>query len=240
MANRFWPGDDPIGKRFRFGLPGENSQSWLTVIGVVADTLLNGPESQPLAHFYMPLSQRPWFGSMEVVVRTASINPEMLDNVRRAIRSVSQTVPRPAITTVESRLYQLSARRRANTLLLSLFSGLSITLASVGLYALVHYSVVRRTREIGIRMALGAQPAGVVRMILWEGITLASIGMAAGFAGAMLLAELLSIYLYGISAHDPAVFAGVIAMILVVVIAACTAPASKAARIAPARALKYE
>ncbi len=240
MAKRFWPTEFAIGKRFRFGVPGEELGAWVTVAGVARDTLPNGPESQPISHFYLPLGQRAWVGSMEVVVRASMADSTFVEELRRAIRNVNGAAPKFEIERLKGKLDRLGARRQANTFLIVAFSLLSAALTAVGLYALIHFSVMQRTAELGIRMALGATPGDLLRMILWEGISLGVFGIAVGLAGAVALTKLLAGFVHGVGVYEPLLFGGVALLLLVVVVLAAAAPAVSAYRMAPGEALGRE
>lgn len=237
MARRLWPGEDPVGKRFRFGVPGEPIGPWVTVAGTVGDTLPNGPESEVASHFYVPQQQRPNYGAMEVIVRTPLDNAQMMQQVGQTILAVNRSVPRFETTTVAARLRTLGHRRAMNTWLVAAFAGISASLASVGLYGLIHYSVSQRRAEIGVRMALGATPRAIAGMMLWEGLLLGLAGVTSGFLLAIVLMRWLSSFVYGVSLYELSAFGMVGGGILLIAVLASVVPAVTGARVQPAQVL---
>jgi putative ABC transport system permease protein len=238
MARHFWPTTDPLGKRFKQVLPGLD-EDWLTVVGVVGDVLLNGRESRVVPMFYRPQSQI-GFADTSLLVRTAGDPHSLAAAIRREVRSLDRAVPYFEIATVEQRLEAMEASRRFETKLLSIFAGLALLLAIVGIYGLLHYAVTQQTREVGIRIALGAQRASVVRLILWQGLGWAALGVGSGVAIALVATRLLASLLYGITATDPWTFAGVAALLLLAGAIASSLPARRAAGIDPLVALREE
>ena len=176
MARRFWPGEDPAGKRFRYGVPGESSSAWRTVVGVVGDTLPNGPESRSLPQFFLPQDQAQYIRSMDVIVRGAQDGLSLASDVRASILNLSPEIPKFEISTFGSQLERLGNRRRFQTWLLTVFSTIAFVLAAIGTYGLISYSVTERTNELGIRMALGASRMDVLRLVLGQAITVTGVG----------------------------------------------------------------
>ncbi|HKX26566.1 MAG TPA: ABC transporter permease, partial [Blastocatellia bacterium] len=171
LARRLWPGEDPIGKRFGWGLPGEEiSSSARTVIGVVGNTLQNGRESEILPTAYLSARQLPRWEGRRVVVRTTTNPATLVGPIRDLIRSLDSTIPKIEITTVEAQLSELDAPRRFQLQVLGSFSIVALILAAIGIYSVLSYSVEQRTREIGLKIALGAQPRDVVRSVLAQGM----------------------------------------------------------------------
>jgi putative ABC transport system permease protein len=238
MARHFWPNENPLGKRFKQVLPGLDDD-WLTVVGVVGDVLLNGRESRVVPMFYRPQSQI-GFADTSLMVRTAGDPLSLASAIRREVRSLDRTVPYFEIATVEQRLEAMEASRRFETKLLSIFAGLALLLAIIGIYGLLHYAVTQRTREVGIRIALGAQRAQVMRLILWQGLGWAVLGIGSGVAIALVATRLLESLLYGVSATDPWTFAGTVALLLLAGAIASSLPARHAAGIDPLIALREE
>jgi putative ABC transport system permease protein len=241
FARKHLPGLNPLGQRLYV------SDVWCEVVGVVGDvkSYLDQP-SEPST--YVPASQATygtsalfegWF-PRTVVVR-ASVNPLSLSRaVREAIANVDPTVPTGKFRSMEQVLSRSLALRSFMRLLLSVFAGLALLLASVGIYGVISYGVSQRTREIGVRMALGARPADVLRLILAEGLKLVLVGVALGIAAALALTRLLANLLYGVSRADPAIFLSVTALLVTVSLAACFIPARRAMRVDPMVALRYE
>jgi len=239
MARRFWPDEDPTGRRFKgFDQRGHNDE-WATVIGVVEDMRRYGREHKPAGHAYEWYKQSGRSPS-DLVVRTAGDPKVLAAALRNVVRTLDQTAILSPVTTLEQQLSDQLAPRRFQTWLLSLFSLIAMMLASVGIYGVMHYSVTQRTHEIGIRMALGAQPGSVVRMVIGQGVLLAAIGLGAGLAGAWWLTRLLSNLLFGVTASDPLTFAAVSALLVVVAVLASSIPALRAARVDSIAALRCE
>jgi putative ABC transport system permease protein len=244
-ARIYWPGQDPIGKRIRFMGPG-----WRTVIGVAADVKETSMAAAASPHTYTPYLQeadealeRPVLDelrTLNVAVRTQADPAAVTSAVRGAIASLDSQVAVANIKTMESAVHQSLAPQRFNLFLLGLFAALAVFLASVGVYGVLSYSVTQRTQEIGIRMAIGAQPSTLLVMTIYEGMKLTVIGGVLGLAGAYLLTQLMASLLYGVTAHDPPTFVGVAALLCLVSFAACYIPARRATRIDPLVALRYE
>jgi putative ABC transport system permease protein len=238
MAQRCWPDENPVGKRFKYGIPGWKSD-WLTVVGVVRDILRNGPESRTIPLYYVPVQQYSKF-SLEMVVRTKTEPLQLAEVVRKEIRSLDQTVPYFEITTADDRLSGLVAQRRFQTLLMALFSVSALILAATGIYALLHYSVVQRTYEIGIRLALGARSGQILHLIIKEGISLALVGIMIGLIGGLWLTRIVSNLLFDVSATDPLVWGGVLTLFFAVAMVACYLPARRATKVDPINTLRNE
>jgi putative ABC transport system permease protein len=239
MADRYWPGEDPLGKRIRLG---GDQEPWRAIVGVVGDVKQEGMEAERAREFYLPYHQDPWFlsSTMAFVVRSATETAALARAVRGEIQSVDKDLPVYGTRTMKE-IYSLSvAGRRFNTLLLGIFAAAALALASVGIYGVVSYSVVQRTHEIGIRMALGARAADVTRMVLAQGMTLAAAGVVSGLAAALALTRLMESLLFGVSATDPSTFAAISLLLMLVAFAACYIPARRATKIDPTVALRYE
>jgi len=230
MARQFWPGGDPIGKRFRYGSPDAIEPEWLTVVGVVGDTHSYGPESQTIAVFFRPHRQAPGVGAMDLVIRANTDFAGLARAVHTVVRSVDASVPRFEIATVEQRLTQLGAPRSFETWLLGVFSGVALLSAAAGIYGLLYYLVVHRTQEIGIRVALGATPSDVLRLVIGQGLRAAVFGIVFGLAASLGLTRLMSHLLFGVSPTDPLTFTAVAATLLVVAMSASYLPARRAMR----------
>ena len=240
MARRFWPGEDPTGKRFRYGVPGESPSAWRTVVGMVSDTLPNGPESGSLPQFFLPQNQVPWTASMDVIVRGAQDRLSLASNVRGAIMRVSPEIPRFEISTVDSQLERLENRRRFQTWLLSVFSSIAFLLAAIGTYGLVSYSVAERTNELGIRMALGASRRDILRLVLGHAITVTAVGLLVGSVAALAFSRAASGLLFGVSWADGLTMSLTGVLLLSVSLAASYVPARRATKIDPIIALSSE
>jgi predicted permease len=238
MSRRFWPGEDPLAKRFKFAYE-TAADPWITVVGVVGDMHRDGVTQDPVSEIFLPFSQHPARG-MDLVVRTSADPRSFAGAVRAAIRSADKTAPIFNVSTLEDALRDQVAPRRFQTLLLSLFAFLAVILSAIGVYGLMHYSVTQRTHEIGIRMALGAQPLEVIRLVLGQGGRIALAGILIGFGGALSIGRALSSLLFGVTATDPVTFVVVILLLCVIALVACYIPARRAIRVDPMVALRYE
>ena len=197
LARRFWPGQDPIGKRFKGGAANSDSP-WWTIVGVVGDMKYRGVPNNPTADpdVFLPFSERQ--RNIAILVRT-SLDPKDLSGaVRAAIREVDPAIPVYNIATMSERVSRSIARSRFAGWAMTLFAALALALASIGLYGVMAYNVSRRTRELGVRIAVGASPHRVVGIVLGRGIGLAGVGLAIGMLGALGLARLLGTMLYGV------------------------------------------
>jgi putative ABC transport system permease protein len=239
MARGLWPGEDPIGKRFKYGVPGQGAKDWLTVVGVAGDTVQNGPETRPVALIYYPVRQKVW-ETLELMVRSDGQPAVVEKAVADEVRAVDKTIPLEKISTVEQHLWEMGAQRRFQIELFGLFALLANVLAAVGIYGVMAYLVGQRTREIGIRMALGARRRDVVWMILQQGLVPAMLGLLAGTGLAIAVMRVLAGLLYGIAATDPVTYLGVCVVVLAIVALAAVVPARRAMRVDPMIALRHE
>lgn len=232
MARRYWPGTDPLGKRF-----GSRS-TWYTIVGVAGDVRFTSVAKDADPEFYEPYRQAPQ-AEMTVAVRTESDPMLLAPALRRAVLEIDPTQAVSSITTMSQRLSQAMGTARLAATLLSVFGTVALLLAAVGIYGVISFSVARRTREMGIRMALGASGRDVLWMVVGQAVTLASIGVAVGIAGALALAGVVRGMLFGVKATDP--FTYLVVSVLLIAIAALAAyvPARRAARVSPSVALRY-
>jgi putative ABC transport system permease protein len=238
-AQHFWPGQDPIGKRLKPGL-GKSDSPWREVIGVVKDVRQNDLVAPPKMQMYFTYRQLKNLAPNALVVRT-SIEPISLGrSVRDAIWSVDKDQTVSDIDTMDHIVAEAVAQQRFSMLLLGLFATLALLLASVGIYGVMSYSVTQRTREIGIRIALGARRADVLQMTVKQGLRLVSAGMLLGLAAAFLLTRVLASLLFGISATDPVTFIGISLVLLAVAILASYLPALRATKVDPIIALRAQ
>jgi predicted permease len=238
FARRFWPNENPIGKHVKLTfLPGEASE----VVGIVGDVRLNGLSvTEPVQSVYHVMAQNPQTTFMRLAVRTRLPPGNLISAVTEAIHRVDADEPVVGVQTMEEVVDQSIAQNRLNMILLSAFAGLALLLASIGIYGVQAYAVRQRTREVGIRVAMGAQPAEVFRLIIAQGLRLATTGIVIGLAASFGLTRLMASQLYGLSATDPWTFIGVSMVLLTVALAACFIPARRATRIDPVVALRYE
>jgi putative ABC transport system permease protein len=238
MARRFWPGEEALGKRFKLG-PAQSANPWLTVVGIVGDMRRQGLERQAIAQIF-----RPYLQSSErrliLLIRTTGEPTQLAPLVRHEIRALDKTVLVSGSSTLESLLARNVAHRRFQTWLLTLFSALALLLAAVGIYGLIHQSVALRTRELGTRLALGAQPRDVLRLVVGQGLSLALCGIGIGLLAAFALTRVLAGLLFGVTATDPATFIAAPLVLLLVALLACYLPARRAARVDPMLALRHE
>ncbi len=243
MARRHWPNESVIGKRIRFG---ENPEffKWVKIVGVVSDVRMNDMETAPDAAIYIPFPQAIFghFGDwgMTLIVRTRSNPAALIESIRQQIQALDKTLPIYQVRTMEQIIGESVAQRRSSMQLLLTFALLALTLASVGIYGVVSYSVSQQTHDIGVRMALGAKASDILKMVLKQGLTLTLIGLAIGVAGALALTRLLGTLLYDVSASDPVTFALVIVTLAIVALFASLIPAWRAAKVDPMIALRYE
>jgi putative ABC transport system permease protein len=243
MVRRYWTGRDPIGGRLRIGMRAD--RPWVTVIGVVKDVRHNGVAGVVKEKFYVPHAQ--WHKSvgnpiraMTLVVKTAVAPSTLTSSVRGAIRQLDPNLPVADVRPMTEVVGAALSTPRFTSALLSMFAILALTLSAVGIYGVLSYVVSRRTREIGIRVAIGADRGRVLRMVLASGLGLAMIGVVTGLVAALALTRLLSGLLHGVTPEDPATFAAVAAALVSVALAASLAPAWRATRVDPVVALKSE
>ena len=233
---RQWPGADAVGRRVRLGGP---KNPWMTVVGVVRDIRHLGPAAAPRAEVYEPYSQ----DSMPfaaVVVRTTPDPLSLVPAIRAEVARLDPAQPIAAVNSMEAHLRNATAQQRFLSLVVSVFGALALLLAAVGIYGVMAYSVAQRTREIGIRMALGAGQRDVLRLVLGRSLMLAVAGIAVGVAGAFAATRALSTLLFEISATDPLTFTATPVLLLLVAVAASSLPALRATRVAPLEALRAE
>src|SRR5277367_4468309 len=237
LAKRHWPGLDPTGKRLR--LTG-SKEPWRTVVGVVKDIRERGLLLEMKPAVYVPVTQVNRPGADYLIVRTSQDPASMVNALRGAVWAVDSERPVALIRTMDQLMEENVADRARPMMLLGIFAGLALILACIGVYGVLAYSVAQRTREIGVRMALGARPGDVTRMILGRGLKLSAIGLIAGVALAGALGALLRSLLFGVTPAAPFVYAGTAAALVIVALAACVIPAQRAARVDPVVALRNE
>ncbi len=241
MARAYWPGEDPLGKRIKFGTP-DDPFPWWTIAGIVGDIREFDVLTPPRPTLYLPVSQaddsnyvlRDW------VVHTSGDPLAIASSIRAAMRGVDLDLPVSRLRSLEEVRNISVAAQRFNLLLFGLFAVLALVLAAVGIYGVMAYSVAQRTREIGIRVAIGAQRGEVARLVLGEGARHAGLGVLLGLAGALALTRLMTSLLYGVRPTDPLTFAGVAILLAAVALAACYIPARRAMRVDPIVALRHE
>jgi putative ABC transport system permease protein len=240
MAKKYWTGENPIGMRFKTGTYRETSP-WITVAGIVGDVHQVSIGLPARAEMYLPYQQQDFGFEPEYLAVQTSGDPMMVaEAVRRQVWAVDKDQPVAGVMPLENLVDDNLAQRRMQASLLGGLAGLALLLATLGIYAVLSFAVAQRTREIGVRVALGAQPGDVSRMILSQGVRLFALGAAIGLPAALGLARLLGHLLYGVSASDPLSFAGVTVLLAAVSVLACYLPARRAMRVDPLVALRYE
>jgi putative ABC transport system permease protein len=236
MARRAWPAQDPLGRRFRLG-DLESDRPWLTVVGVVSDMRRQGLEREPIPQMFVSVAQSPP-RSVDMVVRTASDPLAIAAALRAAVRRVEKDAPLYGIASLEQEMGAYLTERRFQTSVLIAFSIVALLMAAVGIYGLVQYSVAARTREIGLRQAIGARAADIFRMVIGEGLMLGLAGLGVGLLGAWWLERAIAGLLFGVAAGDPLTFAAVALLLVAVAAAASYLPARRAMAVDPLTALR--
>jgi putative ABC transport system permease protein len=236
MARAHWPGENPVGKRFK---PVWWQDRWITVVGVVADVRQHGLAREPEPEMYRPFVQDPT-DALTLVVRTTAQPSVLASNLRAAVGAVDAEVPVSDVRTVREVVSRSVAAPRFTTVLLAVFAAVSLLLGAVGIYGVIAYGVVWRTHEIGVRMALGAQRADVLRMVVGQGLTLVAAGVVLGVGASLAGARVLESLLFGVSARDPLTFLAVPVLLAGVALLASYLPARRAARVDPMVALRGE
>jgi len=239
MARQLWPGSDPVGKRFKLG-PEDTASPWYTVVGVVGDMRREGLEKDPIPQMFQPLAQDPPRRAI-LLARTSADEPlKMAGAVQAAVGRVEKNAPIYGVATLENQLGAFLTERRFQTSLLTGFSVIAMLMAAIGIYGLIQYSIAMRTREIGIRIAVGAQAGEIFRMILGEGLKLSLAGLMLGLVGAFCLRGAIASLLFGVTAADPLTFMTVSLLLIAVAAAACYFPARRAMKVEPIVALRQE
>jgi len=251
FSQHYWPGQDPVGKRFRIGTP-EMDTPWLTVVGEIADVKLSSPDADTKEQFYQPVDQaEKSIGSLAdpgdlngnggYIVFRGALPAEKMENVLRAtVRSIDRQLPLTQVETMEQAISDSEAPRRFNTTVITAFAAAAVLLAVLGIYSVIAFSVASRVQEMAIRMALGSQRFGIIRLVLVSGAKLACIGCAIGVLGAIAASGLLSSFLFGVSPTDPVVLTLAAIAVLLLTVTASALPAGRAASVDPMRALRSE
>jgi predicted permease len=238
LARTYWPNADPVGKRLKQG--GVNSNApWLTVVGVVGNVKQYALDTDSRVALYRPHPQTPG-NAMYVAIRTTADPASMVAAVTREVRAMEPNAPIFDVKTMQQWLSESLARRRFAMLMLGLFAAVAMLLAAVGIYGVMSYTVAQRTREIGIRVALGARTNDVLRLVVRQGMTLTGIGVGIGLVVAIAATRLMASLLFGVRATDPITFVAIALLLAGVALLACLLPARRATRVDPMIALRHE
>jgi len=237
LARQYWPNEDPLGQHINFG----DNSPWMTIVGLVKHAKTSSLEADNTeGYFYLPMAQSPQ-GTAAIVVRTSTSRPETLaSSMQTAMRAVDPSQPLYDLKTMDQRVDESLTGRRFLVVLLSVFAGLALLLAAVGLYGVISYSVRMRTRELGIRLALGAQRTDVLRLILGKGMQLAATGLVIGLAGTLAAGRVLSSLLYHVDLLNPFTLFATTFLLASTVLFACYVPARRAAALEPMRTLRED
>ena len=241
FARQHFPNEDPIGKRIQPGISTyeDEDSTMREIVGVVGNVRNRGLDTPPTPAYYLPQTQVP-FSQMVMVVKTTNDPHSLVTGVTKEVAAMDPDLPLFSVKTMEEYMSASVASPRFNTTLLAIFAGVALVLTIVGLYGVMSYSVAQRTNEIGIRLALGAQSRDVLLMIVKQGTLLIVLGLGIGLALAYAATQLISSWLFGVSAKDPFTFAGVAVVLAFVALLACYIPAWRATKVDPLRALRYE
>jgi putative ABC transport system permease protein len=234
MAQRYWPESDPLGKRINLCTL-DPKPCWSQIVGVVGNVHQFGLDKTPTYDVYFPGGWK-----QHLIVRATSDPAPMAAAVRDAIHRADPNLPVTKISTLDTLVSDSLSPRRFSAVLIGVFAALALLLSGAGVYGVMSYAVEQRTREIGVRMALGAQPLTILGLIVGRGARLALAGIVVGAAGALALTRLLASLLYGVRPTDPLTFAGVAFLLAFVALLACYIPARRAMRVDPMIALRYE
>jgi predicted permease len=239
MARTYWPNADPVGKRLKFGRGDNNNNPWMTVVGVVGAVKHYALDTDSRVALYTPHRQS-GAGSLSIAARTTTDPVSVAAAVTREARAIDPNLPVYDVKTMDQWLSESLARRRFAMLALGLFALVAMILAAVGIYGVMSYSVAQRTREIGIRVALGAQTRNVLKLVISQGMLLAGAGVGAGLIAAFAITRVMGSLLFGVGATDPLTFAAIALLLAGVALLACWIPARRAAKVDPMIALRYE
>jgi predicted permease len=238
MARTFWPGQSALGHRLNLG---EGPQSpWRTVVGVVADIKNNGTDQPTGTELFVPWRQIQGIRNIQLLVQTAGAPMSVAAEVRRAIAGMDPTLPIAGVRTMEEVVAQSQSRPRFLSVLLTFFTLVAVSLAAIGVYGVISYSVARRSTEIGIRMAMGADSARILRMVLKQGVMLGGVGVAIGLGAAVWLTRFMKTLLFGIEPLDAPTFTATVVLLFALTLLASWTPARRATRVDPAVALRDE
>ncbi len=239
FAERYFPGEDPIGRRVSEQDPAEDDFQWSTIVGVVGDARYDGLDGEPRPEAYRPLAQRPW-PWITLVLRTESSPAALAEPLRRTIAEISPTQPVERITTMDEIRHQSLESRRLHMRLLGLFAAVALVLAAVGLHGVMSFAVAQRSREIGIRISVGARPADIRRLVLGQASRMVGLGLLIGAVGAVAAGRLMEGFLYGVPPTDPAAYALGAATLAAAALVAAWRPSYRAVHTDPVLSLRRE
>jgi putative ABC transport system permease protein len=239
FVRRYFSEEDPLGGRFTFGNPEAEDPGWFTIVGVAVDSRHQVIEDEVYPSIYVPHGAQP-FTNKALVVRTAVEPMSLASTVRAAVREMDRELPVYAVRSMDEVVSTALGDRQFSMMLLSIFAVVALVLAGLGIYGVISYSVSHRTHEMGVRVAVGAQRGDIMRLIIGQGMLLAVIGAALGLIAAAGLTRLISSQLVEVSTLDPLTFGMVTALVLIIALLACWAPARRATRVDPLTALRYE
>jgi putative ABC transport system permease protein len=239
LAKKYWPGEDALGKRLKWGTP-ESSDSWLRIVGIVGDVKQGPLDSATALHTYEPFAQLGSAPSLRIAVLSQGEPASVVGAVRAAVWGLDRQLALGRVQSMDEVISRSTASRRFSLLIVGAFAALALVLAAMGIYAVLAFSVARRTHEIGVRVALGARGGDVLRMVLAQGLRVTAIGMIAGVVGGLALTHFLRSLLYEVGPADPPTLGGVALLIVCVSLAASYLPARRAMRVDPMVALRYE
>jgi putative ABC transport system permease protein len=238
LAREYWPEEDPIGKRIRFGPP-EDNEPWHTIVGVVGEVKHQRLDASTRESVYLPFAQIP-IGGSSLAIRTSGRPRNLIAAVRAQVRELDPDIPLTRVMPMTEVVARSVWQPRLYAALFGVFAAVALILATVGIYGVMSYAVTQRTREIGLRMALGAQKQDVLKLVVGHGVVITAIGVGVGLVAAVGLTRLMSSLLFGVSTTDPITFAAVSMLLAGVALAACFVPARRAAKVDPMVALRYE
>jgi predicted permease len=241
FARQYFPNEDPIGKRIQPGIStfDDEKSTMREIVGVVGDVRNRTLNTEPKPAYYVPQTQVP-FSQMVVVVKTSGEPHSLIPTVTKELAGMDADIPLFGVKSMDEYLSASVAAPRFNTTLLSIFAGVALVLTIVGLYGVMSYSVVQRTNEIGIRLALGAQSRDVLVMIIKQGGKLIIVGLAIGLVGAFAATRVIASLLFGVTTKDPFTFVAAAVLLAIVALLACYVPAWRATKVDPLEALRYE
>jgi putative ABC transport system permease protein len=239
LVKKYFPGQDPIGKRLTFGDPQAKDAEWYTVVGVVGDVRGVSLNEEPYGQLYTSYRQTPR-RALTLTVQTAGEPNTMLGTVREKIWALDRQQPLYNVRTAEQVLEKSIARPRFNMLLITILASVALVLAAVGIYGVISYSVTQRTHEIGVRMALGASAADVLKLVVGQGMLLAGMGVGLGLLAAFAVTRIMTTLLFGVTATDPLTYFGLALLLGIIAFLACYIPARRATKVNPVTALRAE